>query len=148
MSKFSKLFGAKPNKEKQSEESSLRPEDITLFVTNPVQPKNAEQQVDDFGLQFHLLTGEVKSFANLPIEIGRGEANDINLEDDSVSATHARVYFDERVGSICIEDQHSLNGIFVNTLQTSKNILRDGDKIKIGNLEMTFKDTGFIYQGS
>jgi pSer/pThr/pTyr-binding forkhead associated (FHA) protein len=68
--------------------------------------------------------------------------------DDSVSAAHARIYFDERVGSICIEDQHSLNGIFVNNLPTSKNILRDGDKIKIGNLELTFKDTGFIYQGS
>lgn len=148
MSKLSKLFGAKPNKEKQSAEPSPRPEDITLFVTNPVQPKNAEEQGDDFGLQFLLQSGEVKSFTSLPIEIGRGEANDIHLADDSISAAHARVYFDERVGSICIEDQHSLNGIYVNNLPTSKNILRDGDKIKIGNLEMTFKDTGFIYQGS
>jgi pSer/pThr/pTyr-binding forkhead associated (FHA) protein len=80
--------------------------------------------------------------------IGRGEANEINLADDSVSSMHARIYFDERVGSICIEDLHSLNGIFVNDMPTSKNILRDGDKIRIGNLEMTFKDTGFIYQGS
>lgn len=148
MSKLSKLFGAKPSKDQQSEEPSPRPEDITLLVTNPVQPKNAEERGDDYGLQFTLLTGEVKSFTSLPIAIGRGEANDIDLADDSISAAHARVYFDERVGSICIEDQHSLNGIFVNNLPTSKNILRDGDKIKIGNLEMTFKDTGFIYQGS
>jgi pSer/pThr/pTyr-binding forkhead associated (FHA) protein len=148
MSKLSKLFGAKPNKEKQTEEPSLRPEDITLFVQSPVQPKSAEELGDDFGLQFHLLTGDVKSFASLPIVIGRGKGNEIDLADDSVSAIHARIYFDERVGSICIEDQNSLNGIFVNNLPTTKNILRDGDKIKIGNLEMTFKDTGFIYQGS
>jgi hypothetical protein len=148
MSKLSKLFGAKPNKEKETVEPSLRPEDVTLFVQSPVQSKSAEEQGDDFGLQFHLLTGEVKSFASLPIMIGRGEANEINLADDSVSSMHARIYFDERVGSICIEDLHSLNGIFVNDMPTSKNILRDGDKIRIGNLEMTFKDTGFIYQGS
>lgn len=148
MGKLRKLFGGKSSKEQALEENTPRPEDITLFVQSPVHPTVDKEQAAAFGLQFHLASGEVKSFTNIPISVGRGEANEIDLQDESVSATHARIYFDERVGSICIEDQESLNGIFVNNLPTSKNILRDGDSIRIGNLEMTFKDTGFIFQGS
>lgn len=148
MGKLSRLFGGKSSKDKPLEERSPKPEDITLFVTSPVKPAAEKEAATTFGLQFHLATGEVKSFTSIPISIGRGEANEINLQDESVSATHARIYFDERVGSICIEDQESLNGIFVNNLPTSKNLLVDGDQIRIGNIEMTFQDTGFIYQGS
>lgn len=148
MGKLSKLFGGKSSKEQPLAESAPRPEDITLFVPSPNQPAGQKEPDTTFGLQFHLATGEIKSFTTIPISIGRGEANEINLQDESVSATHARIYFDERVGNICIEDQQSRNGIFVNNLPTSKNLLRDGDRIRIGNFEMTFQDTGFIYQGS
>lgn len=147
MGKLSKLFGGKSSKDKQSEEPAPPPEDITLFMQGSVQPASEAEQASSYGLQFHLDSGEVKSFSSIPIQIGRGEANEINLADESVSAVHARIYFDERVGSICIEDQQSLNGILINNLPTSKNILRDGDRIRIGNHEMTFRDTGFIYQG-
>jgi hypothetical protein len=49
-----------------------------------------------YGLKFIFPTGESKVFTELPISIGRGEQNDLILQDDTVSSTHARIYFDER----------------------------------------------------
>lgn len=148
MNRLSKLFGSKSGKGKETEQPGLKAEDVTLFVHSPTELKSAGKQVEQFGMQFTLPSGEVKSFESLPIAIGRGETNQIILADLSVSSVHAKVYFDERVGSICIEDLNSLNGISVNNLPTSKNILRDGDTIMVGDLVLTFSDTGYIYQGS
>jgi pSer/pThr/pTyr-binding forkhead associated (FHA) protein len=147
MSKLSRLFGRKPEKSPEVEKPAPTPEDITLMMPSSELTIKEPPPVEGFGLQFHFESGELKSFDRLPLSVGRGEPNDINLTDDSVSSIHAKIYYDERVGSICIEDLHSLNGTFIDNLPTSKNILRDGDKIKTGNFVLTFRDMGFIYQG-
>src|SRR4030042_5171932 len=120
MSKLGKLFGAKSNKNLDADKEAPKPEDITMMMQSPIPANGESAPTEGFGLQFHLESGEVKSFESLPIMIGRGESNEINLTDDSISTKHARIYFDDRVGSVCIEDSHSLNGIYVNDLPTSK----------------------------
>lgn len=104
--------------------------------------KQSEEQV--FGLQFGFRTGETRTFTKLPIWIGRAGENDLVLADGTVSARHARVFFDARLNQVCIEDKDSLNGVFINDQPTRKNILRDGDAIRLGQIELNFRDTGYI----
>jgi pSer/pThr/pTyr-binding forkhead associated (FHA) protein len=81
----------------------------------------------------------------LPVSIGRSEANQIVLQDETVSSSHALIYFDELVEEICILDLDSLNGIYIDQAPTRRNILSDGVKITMGAVDLTFRDTGYIH---
>ena len=98
-----------------------------------------------YGLKFIFPTGESKVFTELPISIGRGEQNDLILQDDTVSSAHARIYFDERLRNVCIVDLGSLNGIYLDGLPSLRNVLYDDAKIRLGKTELTFRDTGYIH---
>jgi pSer/pThr/pTyr-binding forkhead associated (FHA) protein len=67
------------------------------------------------------------------------------LDHESVSSTHAIVYFDEQAQDVCLLDQDSLNGVFIDNLPTHKNVLYDGVKITLGKVNVTFRDTGYIH---
>jgi pSer/pThr/pTyr-binding forkhead associated (FHA) protein len=145
MSKLKRIFG-RNSEEEQEEETPAEMEEVEAQMDmTTVTSADQGQPGGVYGIQFQFDNGEVKSFVKLPVMIGRDETNELHLVDDSVSSKHARVYFDERIGGICIEDQHSLNGVFVNDLPTSKNLLRDGDKVRFGNAALTFRDTGYIH---
>lgn len=98
-----------------------------------------------FGLKFSLDSGKTWTLDTLPARIGRSEQNEIVLDDESVSAIHAQVYYDDLIGDVCIQDLDSLNGLFINNLPTRKNVLQDGAKIGLGKLGLTFRDTGYIH---
>ena len=100
-----------------------------------------------YGLKFILESGESKLYTSLPISLGRANDNDIILQDETVSAHHAKIYYDEKVNGICIVDLDSLNGLFIGDQPTYRNVLYDGDKIGLGTATLTFRDTGFIYLG-
>lgn len=68
----------------------------------------------------------------LPVAIGRDLRNPIVLEDESVSAYQARIYEDEDLQAVCVEDLGSKNGMLVNEQPTRKNILKDGFRIRFG----------------
>jgi pSer/pThr/pTyr-binding forkhead associated (FHA) protein len=97
----------------------------------------------DFGLSLVLSKDQVFQL-ELPATIGRSEENHIVIEDESVSAHHARIYYDERLGAVCIEDLDSLNGVFIDGRPTVKNILNDGDQLTFGSFSLTFRDTGYL----
>lgn len=86
--------------------------------------------------------GEIIPFQFLPISIGRDAQNDLQFEDNSISLFHARLYFDQRVHEICIEDLNSSNGVLIDDKPTSKNILFDGARIRLGNICLTFHNEG------
>jgi len=100
-----------------------------------------------YGLNFTLESGESKLFTSLPISLGRAENNDIVLTNETVSAHHAQVYYDEKAKDICIVDLDSLNGLFIGDQPTRRNILYDGVKIGLGTAFLIFRDTGFIHPG-
>jgi pSer/pThr/pTyr-binding forkhead associated (FHA) protein len=100
---------------------------------------------EQYGLKFILESGEYKIFTSLPITLGRAEQNDIVLSDDTVSAMHAQVYYDQQIKDICIVDLDSLNGLYIDGQPTRKNILYDGVKIGLGKVALTFRDTGYIH---
>jgi len=129
MDQIGKLFGKKTGSSAPDQEDSK----------GETSPETA------FGLKFIFETGEERLFTSLPISIGRGEHNDLVLNQETVSSEHALVYFDERVQDICIMDQDSLNGLFIDGLPTHKNVLHDGVRIQLGEVVLAFRDTGYIH---
>ncbi|MEN6522560.1 MAG: FHA domain-containing protein [Anaerolineaceae bacterium] len=124
-------------------------------VTKPASANRklpAEQEPDTtppqenvgFGLQIILPDGKVVPLSALPATIGRGSGNTVVLNSEAVSTIHASIYYDSTLQAVCIEDQNSLNGTRVNGKPTRKNILNSDDKISIGDITLTFKDTGYI----
>jgi two-component system cell cycle response regulator len=76
----------------------------------------------DMGKRFPLSRNE--------IVLGRGADCDIQVDRDSVSRRHARVF---RVGEQwMIEDLGSTNGSYVNDVPVQRSVLRDADFVKIG----------------
>ncbi|HWO24136.1 MAG TPA: diguanylate cyclase [Kofleriaceae bacterium] len=76
----------------------------------------------DMGKRFPLQRSEVV--------LGRGGDCDVQVDRDSVSRRHARVY---RSGEgWFVEDLQSTNGSYVNDVPVTKSPLRDGDFVKIG----------------
>jgi pSer/pThr/pTyr-binding forkhead associated (FHA) protein len=100
-----------------------------------------------YGLKFILEGGETKIFTSLPISLGRAGDNDVVLTNETVSAHHAQIYYDEKAKDICIVDLDSLNGVFIGDQPTRRNVLSDGVKIGLGTATLVFRDTGFIYSG-
>lgn len=70
--------------------------------------------------------------------IGRdGTRCDIVLDDRAVSAEHARINFEN--GQFVIYDLASLNGTFVNRQRVQRQLLMDGDLVRLGNTTLVFK---------
>jgi pSer/pThr/pTyr-binding forkhead associated (FHA) protein len=72
--------------------------------------------------------------------IGRSSANDIVIDSLLVSRRHARL---ECTGEQCaVEDLGSANGLFVNGKRVSHAVLNPGDRLRIGDVDLTFQPAG------
>ena len=72
-----------------------------------------------------------------PIVIGRSNANDLVIVDKQVSRRHALI--DCISGIYVIEDLNSKNGILINRKRRSRALLRSGDTITLGQLDISFQ---------
>lgn len=99
---------------------------------------------DAFGLQLVDQKGKIIPINNLPVSIGRGDQNEIRIEDETISKSHALIFYNKSAHAVCIEDLESNNGIHVNNKPTKKNILEDGFEIRLGAVSFTFRDTGYM----
>jgi hypothetical protein len=76
-----------------------------------------------------------------PVGIGRNSANSLIVNDPSVSNFHAALTFSAD-GSLFLADRGSSNGTFVNGVALEPGgrcIVRDGDRLKFGDIEATLK---------
>ncbi len=74
------------------------------------------------------------------VTIGRSPDCDIQIEESSVSSKHARIEMTPNpivatLTDIFIEDLGSMNGIFVNDEQVSRQIIQNKDRIRIAFTE-------------
>ncbi len=71
------------------------------------------------------------------VNLGRGLDNDLILDDGHISEHHARV---RRTGKVFyLFDLASTNGTWVNDHRIYRLLLRDGDRIRMGNTVLIFK---------
>jgi diguanylate cyclase (GGDEF)-like protein len=73
--------------------------------------------------------------------LGRSSGAHVRIEDDLVSRRHARIFHEG--SELVLEDLNSANGIAVNGKRVQRHVLRDGDKIQIGDttiLKFTYTD--------
>jgi pSer/pThr/pTyr-binding forkhead associated (FHA) protein len=75
------------------------------------------------------------------LTIGRLSENDIVLTDEMVSGSHAQLTYSN--GNWTIEDNGSANGITINNTNVSRKVLKPGDLLNIGQVELCFKDPQF-----
>lgn len=74
--------------------------------------------------------------AHFPFVIGRSNANDMVIIDKEVSRRHALI---DCIGGIyVVEDLNSKNGILVNRKRRSRALLRSGDIITFGQVDVAF----------
>ncbi|WDE95518.1 sigma 54-interacting transcriptional regulator [Lentisphaera profundi] len=71
--------------------------------------------------------------------LGRLSAADIFLDDVSVSRHHAQLNF-HNSGQFQLVDMASCNGVAINGSKISKGLVRTGDKITIGKVDLIFSD--------
>lgn len=75
---------------------------------------------------------EIKDF----LSVGRGETNQLVLEDPFVSRHHVRIERDKKKGLFVLKDMDSRNGVYLNGNRVYKAVLSNNDQIQIG--EHTF----------
>ena len=72
---------------------------------------------------------EIQNF----LSVGRGESNQLILDDPFVSRHHVRIERSRDTGFFVLKDMDSRNGVYLNGNRVYKAILRDNDQIQIGN---------------
>src|SRR5210317_1740058 len=77
------------------------------------------------------------------IRIGRDQKGQVHIEDATVSRYHAEIF--RRGESYFLEDKKSTNGTRLNgRLVAEKTILKDKDKIAIGNVVLIFEKDAVV----
>ena len=71
---------------------------------------------------------EIKDF----LSVGRGETNQLVLEDPFVSRHHIRIERDKKKGFFVLKDMDSRNGVYLNGNRVYKAVLSNNDQIQIG----------------
>lgn len=73
--------------------------------------------------------------------IGRGDACDLNVDDEYVSTKHAALIWDDSGHVMTVEDLGSTNGTFVNGRRIGARpvVLQLGDVVRVGRTEIPWK---------
>jgi pSer/pThr/pTyr-binding forkhead associated (FHA) protein len=81
--------------------------------------------------------GVRQSLSPQGVTLGRSRDNDVYLSDRLASRWHARI--DVQQGAFVISDLGSANGTFVNGQRIQRQVLRNGDEIRIGDSRLYFR---------
>lgn len=73
---------------------------------------------------------------NSEVVIGRGDDCHIILQDSLASWKHAKIV--KAYGGYMVEDLNSTNGVTINSRRVTKQMLKIGDKIRIGSHDLCF----------
>lgn len=72
--------------------------------------------------------------------VGRVEDNTFQIADPSVSSHHCEVLL--RGGEVVIRDLNSTNGSFINDAQITESVLKPGQKLRLGQVELKLEAEG------
>jgi two-component system, cell cycle response regulator len=115
--------------------------DEKTLITGPAGTVNASS-----GSRAYLIllagdtVGEMFSLSGVQI-LGRGTNAELRIRGQGISRQHCRLTTTKE--SVVLEDLGSTNGTYVNGTRITRQVLRDGDKIQVGNsiiLKFTYHD--------
>ncbi len=95
------------------------------------------------GVQAGPQVGEEVPIRARTVRIGRGPSNDVLLDDDSISGSHARLDWDVNSKAWRVTDLGSTNGTYVETVRIAPGVptpLPFGAGIRFGGVRMYFRD--------
>ena len=72
--------------------------------------------------------------------VGRVEDNTFQIADPSVSSHHCEVLL--RDGEVVIRDLNSTNGSYINDTQITESVLKPGQKLRLGQIELKLETDG------
>jgi putative ABC transport system ATP-binding protein len=106
-------------------------------ITAPA-PLRAATLPGEYYIYLVIRSGQRYMFEGEEVTVGRGQANDIVIDSNSISRQHARLQ--KTVTGVLVTDMGSTNKTFVNGVQADGPVLlRDGDVIRFGEVEVDFK---------
>jgi pSer/pThr/pTyr-binding forkhead associated (FHA) protein len=73
------------------------------------------------------------------ITVGRGENNDVVIDDERVSRSHARLEINPH-GEVKVIDMGSTNGVMVNGVKVKETVIRPGDVIEMGGSQIRYEN--------
>ena len=76
----------------------------------------------------------LRIMAGTPRTIGRGPRADFVVDEALLSRVHCRLSATDT--ELTVEDLQSTNGTFVNEQRVSQSLLRTGDRLRLGRLEL------------
>jgi pSer/pThr/pTyr-binding forkhead associated (FHA) protein len=86
------------------------------------------------------MTGRAHELTVDRTTIGRVEDNTFQIVDPSVSSHHCEVLL--RGGEVLIRDLNSTNGTFINDAQITESVLKPGQKLRLGQIELKLETEG------
>src|SRR5476649_1154409 len=86
------------------------------------------------------MTGRAHELSVDRTTIGRVEDNTFQIADPSVSSHHCEVHL--RGGDIVIRDLNSTNGSFINGNKTEEGVLKPGQVLRLGQVELKLEAEG------
>lgn len=102
-------------------------------------PRISANEVDRYlSIRHGIQAGTRVKLENFPFAIGYSQANDLRLEDPSISAFHAKLFLKD--GKVILVDLGNPIGTNVNgnTIRNQKIEIKNGDVIKIGAVVLAF----------
>jgi hypothetical protein len=88
------------------------------------------------GIFLHADGVPVRSFSQMEILVGRDPQNDLQLQDDTISAKQARIFYSNNLWMV--EDSQSTNGTFLNNEKIlSPTALVENDTIRCGKINIS-----------
>lgn len=113
--------------------------EVDQLLADAATPNDAGKQPSLRGVTAPI-AGQRFILSDYRLVLGRANSCDIVIEEPSVSSEHARISRDEegwRVANLL-----STNGTFVNDSRVRAARLRDGDRVRLGRVEMVFEYPG------
>jgi pSer/pThr/pTyr-binding forkhead associated (FHA) protein len=95
-------------------------------------------------LVLHRADGSSKSypFTQGPVSFGRGATSHVRFNDEYVSRVHCEVSL--RGDQVVLHDLNSHNGTYVNGERLTEKVLVSGDKVQLGETQLTFQLVGKV----
>lgn len=91
---------------------------------------------------FQIVAGDLPprtiTLGDLPASIGRGSDCEMRLISSDLSRQHARLERTRR--GYLLTDLESRNGVYINEVRVESVVLRDGDTVQLGNLQLIYHE--------